>query len=369
MRSGSERCSSSALLGLGRKLDPRRDRVGVVGRELDPRRAALRRRARPAQRTRSRVGVRLARSSSPGLVRRRRSARPRRRVVAGLEALENPERLLARDDDVHPAVVEALQHLGDPRGAADPLRACRRRRERRSRTAPRPRGSGRSSACSAPRRCGAAGARPAGSPPATRRSAAEVPPRLPWPNCTSGADGRHNASRMAIDFEAEGLLEGLEGAPARHGGSCWRAGAGRRHARGAARAPSRRTAWPCCRSSACSMAARGARYTARRSPRRPGSSAELLRRASAVHWACPTTRPGRRGGSPRGRPRGGEAASRRCSRRGSPQDGIVEVTASDGPGAWRRSRRPARADRGVHPARGRHRARGRARLATSPRRR
>ena len=29
--------------------------------------------------------------------------------------------LLAGDDDVHPAVLEALQHLGDPRRAADPV--------------------------------------------------------------------------------------------------------------------------------------------------------------------------------------------------------------------------------------------------------
>ena len=43
------------------------------------------------------------------------------RVVLRLEALQDLERLLAGDHHVHPPVLEPLQHLGDPRHAADPV--------------------------------------------------------------------------------------------------------------------------------------------------------------------------------------------------------------------------------------------------------
>ncbi len=42
------------------------------------------------------------------------------RVVVTVEALEDPEGLLAGDDDVEAPVVEPFEHFGDPGGAADP---------------------------------------------------------------------------------------------------------------------------------------------------------------------------------------------------------------------------------------------------------
>ena len=69
-----------------------------------------------------------------------------------------PEALAPLDDDVHPAVLEAVEHLGHGRPRAD-LAAARRRARRRARThAPR-RGTRRSAPGSGPRRCAAGSAR------------------------------------------------------------------------------------------------------------------------------------------------------------------------------------------------------------------
>ncbi len=99
---------------------------------------------------------------------------------------------------VHPAVVETSRARRRP--APCSRRCGRRRRPRRTTPNGSPSSrSGRSSACIAPRRCAAGPAHLATARAATRRSASPDPPY------------DENTRVTEPDFEAEGLLEGLEG--------------------------------------------------------------------------------------------------------------------------------------------------------------
>ena len=127
---------------------------------------------------------------------------------------------------------------------------------------------------------------------------------------------RHDV-RVAIDFEAEGLLDGAE-RPRRPARPAAHARAGGLHARGAARG---RRAGP-AGAAAGRARARGrgqALHAARSSPRRPGSTLDFLDEAAA-RSACPSaSRASAR--SPR-RSSSCRAAPRRCSTPGLSRGGV-----------------------------------------------
>ena len=220
------------------------------------------------------------------------------------------------------------------------------------------RGSGRSSACSAPRRCGAAAARRAAGRAGARRSAARGPLRVHRRESRTRRlrPGRMRAPMAEIDFEAEGLLEGPGGRSARGATEAARTSSPTTASRSTSCGRrSRRTGWRCSRWSACSAAARSG-LTAPRSPSGPGSTSDFLRR----QWRALGLRGGDRGcgGLLRARRRGREAGPRasrgRPPRRRHPRGGAA---ARDDDVAARRGE-PAAGRRRLH-ARGRHRGRGR----------
>ena len=189
--------------------------------------------------------------------------------------------------------------------------------------APRSRGSGRSCACSAPRRCAAAAARREGSRSGARRSAAQRR-RLPWAHSRRPVAPApwENRAPWPIDFEARGAAEGDERqGPRGAAASCsrsWPATASRSRSCGGR---SRRTGWRCCPSSGCS---RG-RGRATPPPRSPSGSASSWSSCGAAREALGLPDPGatRR----HSRERDVEAAKRIAALRdaGLPDEGMLEV--------------------------------------------
>ena len=100
-------------------------------------------------------------------------------TTAGVEAaagrqLDEPEAIAALDDDVQPAVVEALEHFGHRGERADCEAVVVG--VARGRTRAPPPGTRRSAPCTAPRRCGAASARSAGARSASgKRPSSDTP--------------------------------------------------------------------------------------------------------------------------------------------------------------------------------------------------
>ena len=167
----------------------------------------------------------------------------------------------------------------------------------------------------------------------------------------------------AIDFEAEGLLEGSRARRARPAARCSTSSRRRRLARGAAHAPSTEDGWRCCRSSGCSPATASG-YTRGRSPSGRGSTRTSCG-ASGVRsgWPCRTTT-SRSTPSGTSRPRSAFATLRDA---GVPDDGILEVARGDrDDDVAARGGQPGPGRRGVR-RRGRHRVRGRERFAAAAR--
>ena len=220
-----------------------------------PARAGRRRRARRARRTPrapcGRAAARLAWLGRGGLDRLDLPGR----VVGRLEAVEDAKRPLARDDDVQAAVVEALGHLGDARLAADPPGAALVVAKDDPERLLDARGSARSSACSAPRRCAAAAARRGAAPAAVRRSAAR---RLRPPSAESykpRRPARMRARWRRSTSRPRGCSRAWRARPATRGASCSTSSSTRASASMSCAPRSPRTGSRCCRSSGCSAAA------------------------------------------------------------------------------------------------------------------
>ena len=258
------------LLGLDRQLDPGRDRVGVAAGQLVESPSRCLRRAAPAPRT-SRAQPRPPPRRRPPRRRRRRSRSRRRGTRPPSKRSSTRNGSLAGDDDVHTPVVEALEDLGHARRAADPAGASVVVAEHDAERLLGLRGSVRSCACSAPRRCGAASARPGAGPRGVRRSVAR-PPLTPI---------------LSVSWRMPRDVDRFRGRGAARG----HRGRGARGAPGAARRSSRTTAcrsrscggrsprigWCCCPWSA-SWPAPGPATPARRSPSSPAWTLELLAR-------------------------------------------------------------------------------------------
>src|SRR5919197_1244669 len=108
------------LLGLRRELHPGRYPVGVLRLDLRGGRLArdpLHQLRERLPRGRSGLGIVIV-----GFLACLDRLDLSRGVVGLLKSLQDLERLLSGDDDVHAPILEALQHLGHPRRAPDPVR-------------------------------------------------------------------------------------------------------------------------------------------------------------------------------------------------------------------------------------------------------